>query len=159
MKARVIVTGADQVEGGLKRVRRDLNQMVKTDMRESAENIGLPVARRLERSGRISQIMRAGATTRDAYLEIPKRSGLFPGDSAGAVALLQFGGVRRDPIRPKRGRAVKTPYGPRAAVTGPRRYKGSRSLSRAVKQTLPLVLADLDRRIAKGYEDRKVDVG
>jgi hypothetical protein len=58
------------------------------------------------------------------------------------VGLLEFGGTVRTPIEPKgkrRGKgghapAIKTPYGYRARVTGPRHYKGQFFLTHSVER-------------------------
>lgn len=77
----------------------------------------------------------------------PHNTGKYASSMKGAVAgltgyivskdaragLLEFGGTRRDVIRPHAAQALNTPQGPRAIVRGPRHYRASHSMVKAAE--------------------------
>lgn len=137
-----------KVMAGLKGARREINQSVKAGLREAVEREALPVAKQLA-PGSIRSTLRAGATTRAAYLETKDpRAGL-----------LEFGGTRTDVIEPKAGRrAVSTPYGPRRRVKGPRRYKSQKFMQRTVERTRDDVMEHAKDKVLDTYEKYGLDV-
>jgi hypothetical protein len=139
------------VRRGLAAARREINRGVKDGLRQGAEQIGLPAAKRLAPGHRIREALRAGATTRTAYIEASLRK-------APEAGLLEFGGTVRTVLLPKNAEAISTPYGPRAAVRGPRRYRARRYMQRAVKETLPAVEQVAGREIMKVYERAGLEV-
>lgn len=150
MRFAVKIDGADQASDAFREVRRGMNRGVRDDLKSAVESEGLPTARRLA-PGRIGRIVRAGATSSTAFLEVPRRK-IFPGRKGAEVPrMLHFGGTRRDVIRAK-GYALRTPYGPRRAVTGPRTYKPNPYLYRAVDLTRGRVLAQAERLLGRRFE-------
>jgi hypothetical protein len=141
MKAEVRVDDA-RVMAGLKAASRDINQGVKEGLKRGAELHGLPTAKRLAPGHRIRAALHAGATTRTAYLEVRSREVPFAG-------LLEFGGTRRDVLLPKSAKAMRTPYGPRAVVRGPRHYRAQHYLRRAVQRSYAAVVREAQDTLVK----------
>ena len=117
------------VLAGLKAARSDLNKDVKAGLTEVAVTIGVPEVRKAapNKSGKLAGSAKGGAIAQGAYVEV----------KTPYAGLLEFGGVRRDVIRPKKGKALTTPAGPRANVSGPRTYKAQHYMARAVAAALP----------------------
>lgn len=160
MRLDVQIDGAARGSDAFKQIRREIGQSVKQDMSEAVAEVALPVAKQLA-PGRVKQLVRAGATTRKAYLEVQRRNAvsraLFPGKNGGETpALLYFGGTRKDVIR-ARGRSSRNPrhaaaiqVAPgvyRAAVRGPRRYRPNPFLDRTAALTQDRVLARIQQKL------------
>lgn len=148
MRLEVIVSGAGPEE--VRRMRQQIVRGAREDMTQAVREKALPLAHAAA-PGRTKRMVRAGATTRSGYLELARVRGVFPGRrGTEAPRVNMFGGTRRDVIEPRRkwsrkGRhhraAVMTPYGPRARVTTPRRYKPNPWMDRVVLVARPRVIA------------------
>jgi hypothetical protein len=115
----------------LKSANRKLDGEVRRSMRKSLRADVLPVAKRMapHESGQLARKTTLGVTTRGAYLQ----------QKTPYAAITEFGGTRRDEIRPKSAKALLTPYGMRALVSKPRVYTGSGRLREAAYRTQPIV--------------------
>lgn len=148
MRIEVVVSGAGPEE--VRRMRQQIVRGAREDMTQAVREKALPLAVAAA-PGRTKKFVRAGATTRSGYLELARVRGVFPGRrGTEAPRVNMFGGVRRDVIEPKRkwsrkGRhhraAVMTPYGPRARVATPRRYKPNPWMDKVVIVARPRVIA------------------
>ena len=146
----------DASSEAFKTIRRDLNRGVRADLRQATERHALPVLKALA-PGRLARLARAGATSRSAYLELQSRNGatkaLFSGPKGGEVPrLLNWGGTRRDLITARPGSALRTPRGPRSAVSGPRTYKAGLYVERAVETARPAVLSEVSDLLGDRFE-------
>lgn len=69
-----------------------------------------------------------------------------------AFGLQEYGGTVKVPLRAKRSgkghMAISTPWGPRASVTGPRRFQGRHFLTLAVQESVPALRGNLDRDLS-----------
>lgn len=131
------------------RIFKDARNRIARDLREVmavvATDVVVPAARR--RAGRLrtkrgrvgASIVARKGTGNAIYLTTSQ------GGKAGAViGLFEFGGTVRAPIRPRAARrrrgghapAVMTPFGPRAAVLGPRHYHAHHFLEHARDEQL-----------------------
>lgn len=114
-------------------VRREANR----ELREGVKRITLPTAQRLSprKTGRLASRIRAGAAGNRGYIE----------NKIPYAGLIEFGGTRRDVIRPRHGQALSTPAGAFARVSGPRVYRGQHKMQRAIDLSADEVLvAQLD---------------
>lgn len=118
---------SDAAVAGLRASRRDLNKSVARGMGHVAETVAAPEVRQRAPGQRIARQIRGGATSSRAYVE-----GRHP-----ATGVLNFGGVVRGVIRPKhKGGALRTPWGPRAVVRGPRHYTGTHFMEKGVEHAV-----------------------
>lgn len=117
----------------LKTARREMRADLREGIIAAAEEITLPAARANihTRTGRLAGSLVVRGTARNAYLTTRLR-----GSMRAMVGLLEFGGIVRTPIRPRKGhRAIRTPYGPRSVVKTPRKYEPQGFMTRAVAET------------------------
>ena len=114
---------------GLRRGRAQINTAARRGLREAVKAETLPIARELapRKSGRFAASIRAGAISRGAFIQ----------SRDPRAGLLEYGGTRRDTIRPHAGhRALSIPgVGARGAVHTPRHYKGRHAMSIAADRT------------------------
>jgi len=96
------------------------------------------------------------ATTREARLTtkgpllLGRIVGLQEFGGVVSVRLVAKGATRTASGRRRRGaKAMRTPWGPRAVVAGPRRYKARMGMTKAVQQTL----RRYEREVAREVED------
>jgi hypothetical protein len=130
-----------------KQARRDIGRDLRTQVVETADNVVLPTAKtratNLKVKGRgvaASLVVRKGPGNA-AYLTTSMR-----GINGRVIGLQEFGGTVRTRILPKKpGGAIRTPWGPRASISGPRHYKGRHFLTGAVKTKYP----EFERRLLK----------
>lgn len=110
----------------LRAARGDLNKSVRLGLVESARLAVSPAQGATNRkSGELAGGISPGATSRAAFLQVR---------GVPQAGLLNFGGTRRDTIRPHAARALSLPFGARASVSGPRTYAAKRFLERGVEQ-------------------------
>ncbi len=145
IRLRVVVH--DDAKPVLRRVRRNVRERTAKTVRGLGERVVLPTARRRGRLGPFTSALVVKARGTTAYLTgVNAKQGR-------KIGLLEFGGVRRDVIRPKRGhRAVMTPMGPRAGVFAPRRYKRRGLITRAVEETFPRFERELGNAILDEFD-------
>lgn len=146
----------------LRAARRDLNRVIKTTLIDVGRTHVLPVARQMAPSV-VKADLDMTASGTQGYLTI--RKGL-PKPLRARVAILEFGGTIKTPLRPKPGRQGRggRPPALRLAdgrfvtlVTGPRKITGKHFMQRAVKRVRPRVIQELERRIIQdiqGHVDR-----
>lgn len=166
MRLEVVVTGGSVEE--VRRLRQQIVKGAREDMTQAVREKALPLALRAA-PGRTQRFVRAGATARSGYLELARVRGVFPGRKGQeAPRVNMFGGQRRDVIEPRRkwsrkGRghraAVMTPYGPRARVTTPRRYKPNPWMDRVVLAARPRVLARTEELLRARFNRAGVRTG
>lgn len=151
MRVRVRIETA-AAQHALLAARKEINRGVKDGLAAIVEEVALPRARATApvKSGRYRSHIRAKSTTTRAFLEVRTKDVPYAG-------LLNFGGTRRDIIRPKNAKALRTPMGPRAAVKGPRRYKPSRHLEKVVEQTRAQVMEKAQEKVVAALS-RHVEV-
>lgn len=133
MPIRITAVVDDDATPVLRRVRRDVRKRTATAVKQLGERTILPAARRRGRLGPFTS--RLVVKSRGSYA-------FLTGSTLKAgrvIGLLEFGGTRYDVIRPRRKNkhAVMTPYGPRAAVKGPRRYRRRGLLVSTIEQLYP----------------------
>lgn len=169
MRLDVRIEGAAKGTDTFKQIRKEIGKSVKEDMADAVAEVALPVAKRLARGRRLRELTHAGATTRNAYLGVERRTArarrMFAGREGGeAPAVLMFGGWRRDPLRPKRrgptapwprskrnpkhAAALRVAPGVyRAAVTNPRKLRPYNHLEKAGDLTRTRVLARIQQKL------------
>jgi hypothetical protein len=143
---------ADRVSREFAEARRDINRRTKDGLVRAGEKVALPAARlnagNLRVEGRsVAGSLKVSSTTRTAYLQSAMRGRLNR-----AVGLLEHGGTVRTPIRPKRAQAIKTPWGPRAQVTGPRTYHGKHFLADAVSKNHGRIEEAIRDEVVKAFD-------
>lgn len=146
----------DAVQAEMRAAQYRIPNMLRDGLREAAEQEALPRVRAAGPSFAVA-IWRAGATNTRAYITTRGKKSLDR-----AAGLLNYGGTVRGEIVPKRvkgarkraareaaggefkrayrgtgPKALSTPYGPRARVSGPRHYRGKHYLERAAVESLP----------------------
>ena len=99
---------------------------IRDGLRGVADRVAVPKVRRLA-PGSLAGTIHGHATTRSAFVQTrDPRAGL-----------LNFGGTRRDVLKPTGGRkALRLPWGFRAKVKTPRRYKGQHFMERGVQASI-----------------------
>lgn len=147
---------ADKATDEFKAARRDLNQRTKSGLIRAGERVALPEAKRRAAGLRVQGRSVAGSlvvrsTSRTAYLASNLR-----GKPNRAVGLLEFGGTVKTPIFAKRGSAIRTPWGPRASVKGPRHYKGRKFLTGAVQSRERQITEAIKDEVMKSFDGFEV---
>lgn len=123
-----------------------LNAAAKAANREAVKGVrratkgALPIVR-AEVARKLPGTTHAGATNNGAYYE--QR---HPG-----APIVNYGGERNDEILPIKGRALVTPEGPRAAVTGSRTYRKTLALNNAVDKARPALVDPTQKAILDAY--------
>lgn len=117
---------ADRTSDEFKRIRRNARATAGEAAMRAGEKVALPAARR-GAPGFIRTTLYVKRRGTSAVLTTR-----LPGKKARVVGLLEYGGTVRTVIKPKGARALSTPQGPRAAVSGPRTYKGKHFMSDAI---------------------------
>ena len=145
-----------QVLAGLRAVRRDLNQDVKRVFAVVGGQQVMPYVRRAApvKTGALRRSLILRATTRGGYITttLTKKQG------RRKVGLLEYGGTRRDVIRPRTKKALLLPGGViRANVPTARTYRAQRFIRGTLEQRQPYVVANLEiqmTRVIQGHIDR-----
>ncbi len=117
-----------QIEAAFAEASANAQREMQRGIREAAKQIALPVVRQ-EVTGKLPGVTTAGATAKGGYVRQT-----HPG-----AAINEFGGTRRDVIRPINAKALSTPAGPRAKVGGARVYTAKHALQRAAERASPLM--------------------
>lgn len=144
---RIKVVVHDDAKPVLKRVRRNVRERTAKSVKRLAERVVLPAARRRGRLGPYTSALVVKTRSTGAFLT---GSSLKKGR---AIGLLEFGGVRRDVIRPKKGsHAIMTPRGPRSGIFNPRKYKRRGLIMRAVEDTFPAFERELLNEILSEFD-------
>lgn len=115
----------------MRETRREMNQDVKNALLAVAQDVALPQAKRLapRQSGRLARSLIAKATARNAYLttSLTRRQG------SRMLGLLEFGGTRRDVIKPRTRKALRVGDGFAAVIRTPRTYRAQGFMQRAAE--------------------------
>lgn len=117
--------------------RKVLDQDVRAGLLEVAEEVALPVARRLapSRSGELQRSLTAKGSAKGAYLTTSLR-----GTRGRRVGLLEYGGTVKRAIEPRKRRALRLASGDFVArVDTPRVYPAQRFLQRSVEDQAPRI--------------------
>lgn len=143
---------AERASLEFKQARRDINQRTRLALKAAGEKVALPSARergaRFKVAGRpVAASLVVRSTTRSAYLTTSMR-----GKLGRAVGLLEFGGTVKTVIRPRRAKAILTPYGPRAYVKGPRHYHGHHFMTDAVADNVSRIEDVILDEILKAFD-------
>ena len=117
---------ADRATAEFKEARKEITRRRRAAHQAAADTV-VPEARRRTPSFASRHIV-ATATARSGFVTTRGLSRRYQ----RALGLLEFGGVVNVDIRPKDAEALKTPYGPRAAVRNPRKYGAKRMITGAV---------------------------
>lgn len=125
---------------GLRAASRAADKQAVKGVRKAAKEVALPIARTAT-AGELPGRTTAGATRKGAYV----------GQKHPGAAIDEFGGTRRDVIRPVTKRAVMTPYGPRALVSGPRVYPKKLVLTKAAERARPLMERPVKDAVLDAY--------
>lgn len=125
------------VLAGLQASKRIVTREANRELRETVKAVTLPTAQRISprKTGRLASKIRAGAAGNRGYIQ----------NTTPYAGLIEFGGTRRDVIRPRNKQALS--FGGRAAaeVSTPRTYKGQHKMQKAIEFTADEVLdAQLD---------------
>jgi hypothetical protein len=147
------------VRRGLAEVRRAIPQDVKKTTGAAAERITLPAVKRAA-PHLVRATMTTKSTTRGAYVTTKAR-----GKNRAIVALTNWGGTIKAPIKPRRRKALKfgtaggghTGYA--MSVTKPRRIKGTHWIDREVRLTLPRFTAHVERDLTRIIRSRILHEG
>jgi hypothetical protein len=147
-----VTIDADRVSAEFKEARRDINRRTKDGLTRAGERVALPAARRnaggLRVAGRsVAASLTVRSTSRTAYLSSSMR-----GKLNRAVGLLEHGGTVRTPLLPRTAKAILTPWGPRAAVRGPRTYSGKHFMSDAVSRNHPQIEDAIWDELRKAFD-------
>jgi hypothetical protein len=141
-----------------KRARRTINDHVKRALLEVGERVVLPTARakaaKYKVEGQaIADTLMIRTTARSGYIASRLR-----GRRNRAIGLLEYGGVVTTTIRPRhdsqsdRPAAVLTPWGPKALVSGERRYTGRFFLTHAVEEKADDIAQGMLPELLKAFE-------
>lgn len=135
----------DATVAALKASRRQMNQDFKAALLDAGHMVSLPAARSVGPKAIRSSLV-AKATTRSAYVTTLARD-----DRRRAIfALTEFGGTIKAPVLPKHAKALRYANGRFSAATrGPRHYKGSHRMRKAVQARFPA----FERRVVRDLED------
>lgn len=155
MPIRINVTVDDDATPVLRKARQKVRGRTNRAVKQLAERTILPAARRRGRLGPFtSKLVVRTRYTGSAFLTGQTLK------AGRAIGLLEFGGTRRDPIRPrKRGKqAVMTPRGPRAAVLGPRKYKKRGLLIRTVEDLYPAYERELLGAVLEEFDPLETSI-
>lgn len=137
----VVKVDADKASREFKEARREINQRLKDALLEAGEQIALPRAKRSAAGLRVEGIPIASTLVVRARRSSAYITSTLRGKKARAVGYLEYGGTIRTVIRPKKAKALMTPFGPRAVVRAPRHHRGTYPITRAVKGREPLIAA------------------
>jgi hypothetical protein len=114
-------------------VKRELNARLRAGMVKGAEKYALPKVLQQAPSVVRPYLTVKAAVTKGAYITT---RGPRQGDRI--TGLLNYGGVVKAPIRPQEAEALAIPgVGLRAAVTGPRHYRGQGFIQKGVLAAKP----------------------
>lgn len=116
-------------------------------IRAAAKDVALPIVRQAV-AHKLPGKTTAGATAKGAYVQQT-----HPG-----AAIDEFGGVRRDVIVPKNAKALSTPAGPRAKVSGPRVYKKTLVLTHAAQRAREPMEAPTKKALLDAYRKAGFEV-
>lgn len=122
---------AARTEAAFKAARREINAQVRDGLRRAAQTAVLPRVKILAPSV-VRENLVARATSRRAYITVAG-----PREKDRIAGLLNYGGIVRTPIRPKKGRAISFAPGggpriARAGVNTPRHYTGKHFIEAGV---------------------------
>lgn len=131
---------ASRAIAGLNAAAKSANQDAVKGIRKAAKDVALPIARNAV-NGELPGTTTAGATSRGAYV----------GQRHPGAGVNEFGGTVSARIVPRNGRAVLTPYGPKAYVDGPRTYHAKHVLFRGVEQARPAMAKPIRDAILDAY--------
>lgn len=146
-KVGTIRVDSTEVRAAIKKARRDVNRNVRTGIKSAVEQSALPHAQRKAPSLVRSNVA-AGAQSGRGYLTFKGKGRL-----RDAGALLNFGGNRREIIRPKNAKALKTPWGPRALIRmSGSRYEGKHFLEKGAEAGLPQFAAIVMKHVDRALE-------
>lgn len=137
----------DRASEGFKQARRDINGQLRDALKAAAEKEALPATRKVAWSF-IRPLLIARATTRSAY--VTTRGARALGRAGG---LLEFGGTVRTLLIPKKAKALA--LGPdliRARVEGPRHYKPTLRLTRAVDARIEQIEQTMLQEIIQAFD-------
>jgi hypothetical protein len=139
-----------------KAARRDLNHRTKDGLTRAGEKVALPDAKHNAAHLRVNGVpvgptLYVRSTQRTAYLASRMR-----GKANRAVGLLEFGGVVRTEIKPRKAQALY--FGGRFAanVKTPRHYRGQHFLSRAVSSNTNRIADAIADEVVKAFNGFEV---
>lgn len=125
------------LRAAMKDTRKELNRDVRSALIGAAEDVALPVAKRLapHRTGELARSLTARGSARSAYLTTSLR-----GRKGRRVGLLEYGGTvpgKRSRVRviePRKAKALRMPDGRFIArMSTPRTYPAQRFMQRSVE--------------------------
>lgn len=148
-----------------KAARKDINQRLKIGMRKAGEDVALPYARRAVAGLRIAgESVPASLTVRASSSRAVITSTLKPRLRRG-FGWMEYGGANRGLLKPKSGKAVSTPWGPRAAVYRgnasaggrgkPAVIKGGRRVETAIAKHQPQISDAVLKEVLQVFEGRR----
>lgn len=121
------------VAAGLQASKRTVQIEANRELKKLVNSVVLPTSRRIapRQSGALASKMRAGAAGNRGYIE----------NKSPYAGIIEYGGTRRDVIRPRNGRALS--FGGRAAayVATPRTYQAQHKMQEAIEESGDEVLA------------------
>lgn len=130
---RIKVDASDH-KTALRNARRQVGRKTKAILQDEGEQHVLPTARRKVDDhvpSKVAAQVVVRASSSSASLTA-KRAGPL----ADILGLAEFGGTVRVKLSPKSAAAMRTPWGPRAVVAGPRTYKPRGGMRMGVQVTL-----------------------
>jgi len=139
------------LHAAMRSTRRELGQDVKRAFLTVGQEVVLPAARRNApvKTGWLRRNLMIGATTTRGFVQVKTRTRR----ERGRVALLEFGGTRRDTIRPRTAGNVLRINGRFARyVRTVRRYEGQHFMERAVDGQQPRIRARLTDELTKAIQ-------
>lgn len=142
---RITVDSAD-VREQLKQARRLANKNVRDGIKRAVELSALPEAQ-LRAPSFVRLNVAAGSSAGRGFLTFKGTGRLRK-----AAALLNFGGTRRDVIRPKKAKALALPFGYRASVKGKRTYKAKGFMQAGAAAGLPEFSTIVMREVMRSFD-------
>lgn len=137
------------VLAALRDARREIGQDVRRELLEVAERVALPIVRG-HVPGRWGRSVIVKASTRNAFLTTSLR-----GMQRRTFGMLNFGGISRSPIRPRRAKALAVGPGIiRASVTRPRKYAARHWIEKGAQAARGRFQAEMAERVEKILRDR-----
>lgn len=142
----------ERLLAALRETRRELGSDIKQAFLDVGNEIVLPEARRRApvKTGWLRANIAIGASKTKGWVYVPVRRRR----DRGRIALIEFGGTRRDVIRPRTRKALTVGDGFAAVVTTARVYRAKPFMQPAVEGEQPRIRAMLADRITDAIQAR-----
>lgn len=130
-----------------KDARKNIKSKVKSGLQKAATDVALPAVKRAApyKTGRLRSHLTAKARANDAYITVTG------GQKMRYAGLLEFGGVIRGEIKPKKQKALTIGDGFAADVTKPRKYEPREYIRRALIENKSGIIDALNTEVREAF--------